>query len=200
MTSLPFRQRGLALPIMLIMLVVMLVGGIALFSSSNEANLATGSMAYQTAQARVADLGLLTAFQWLDTASKNNKTTLEQDVAASGYKATLNTNQTVQDAAFWAGSTTVDVTDAGNHTQTIEYVIHRMCALTGAYDSAAPNNTCVQTAASNQLGNATPLGSSLAGDAPEFAGSPKLHYVITARLYGVRGGNVINQLVVMIDA
>lgn len=196
MTSFPSRARGIALPVMLILLVVLLVGGIALFRSSNEATLATGNMAYQSSQSRVDDQGLMTAFQWLSTTATNNKGLLDQDQAANGYKATLNTNLSVRDSAFWSGSTTIQVTDAANHTQTIEYVIHRMCALTGAYDSAAPNNTCVQTASKQS----TTLGNSMAGDAPAFAGNPQLHYVITARLAGARGGNVINQLVVMVSA
>jgi len=44
------------------------------------------------------------------------------------------------------------------------------------------------------------LGDSLASDSPVYAGVPQLHYVITARVDGARGGNVITQMVVLIGA
>ena len=44
------------------------------------------------------------------------------------------------------------------------------------------------------------LGDSLASDSPVYAGVPQLHYVITARIDGPRGGNVVTQMVVLIGA
>ena len=37
----------------------------------------------------------------------------------------------------------------------------------------------------------------LAQDAPTYQGQPELHYVVTARIFGPRGGNVMTQAVVM---
>lgn len=195
------RQQGVALPVMLIILAVMLVGAIYVFRASNSTTLAATNLANDAAYSRVADLGLHTAFEWLSATADSDKAALNADDAAHGYKATLDTTQTVATSGFWDGSATVTVTDAGNHAVTIEYVIHRMCALPGAYDSGTPLNTCMQTPANTAtLNNQVALGDSLASDTPSFAGSPQLHYVITARLRAVRGGNVINQMVVMIGA
>jgi hypothetical protein len=74
-----------------------------------------------------------------------------------------------------------------------------MCLLNGAYDKV--NNSCMQTAPNlSSLGSAVPLGASLASDSTTLAGAPQLHYIVTARIFGVRGGHVINQIVVLIGA
>ncbi|MES2152043.1 MAG: hypothetical protein V4508_19875 [Pseudomonadota bacterium] len=191
------RQAGVALPVMLIVLMVMLVGSIYLLKSSNSTALTTSNLAYQSSMSKAADLGLLTAFEWLSATANANRLALNGDDASHGYVATFNTTQTPATAAFWTGSHTL--TDAGGNQ--IEYVVHRMCALTGNYDAIGPpSNTCVQTAAASVLNQAVAIGDSLASDAPNFAGTPQVHYVITARIYGARGGNVVNQLVVMIGA
>ncbi|MES2127189.1 MAG: hypothetical protein V4463_07950 [Pseudomonadota bacterium] len=191
-------QAGLALPIMLIMLVIMLVSSVYLLKSSTSTALATGNMAYEAALSKSADLGLLTAFGWLDTTARNNKLLLNADSAGDGYVSTMNTTQTVHTPAFWNGSKTI-VDAAGNH---IEYVIHRMCRYSGAYDLIGPPpNNCMQTAANTStLNNTVALGDSLASDASQLAGVPQVHYVVTSRIAGPRGGNVINQAVVMIGA
>ena len=187
------HQQGLALPVMLMMLVVMLVSSIYLFKSSNSAALTSTNLAYEDTMSRAADLGVVTAFQWLSATAANSKTLLNADNEANGYKATLDTTQSVSSPEFWTGSQTV-VDPVGNR---IEYIVHRLCALPIAYD--ASGNSCVQTAENTSNSNtAVALGASLASDAPVYAGSPRLHYVITARIFGPRGGNVVNQTVVLI--
>lgn len=188
-------QRGIALPVMLILLAVMLVGTVYLFKSSHSSTLTAANLAYESAQSKAVDFGLHKGFEWLSAQAKADKAALEEDITAQGYVATLDTTQTVRSSGFWTGSVTV-TDDAGNE---IEYVVHRMCAVTGAYDAAT--NRCVQTSANTStLNNAVALGDSLASDSPSFAGSPQLHYVITARMSSARGSNVVNQLVVMIGA
>jgi Tfp pilus assembly protein PilX len=187
-------ERGIALPVMLIMLTVMLVGSIYLFKASNSTSMTTANLAYESQLSKAAELGLHTAFQWLNDTALASKNTLNNNSAANGYLATLNTALTPSSTAFWTGSVTI--TDGANNQ--IEYVVHRMCALAGAYD--ATNNTCVQTSAAATLGVSTAIGDSLASDAPSFAVAPQVHYVITSRIYGPRGGNVVNQMVVLIGA
>lgn len=194
----PRRPRGIALPVMLIMLAVMLMGSLYLLRSSTSSALATVNQAYDSSLSRAADLGLLTGVQWLGATATANKQLLYADSAANAYVATLNTALTVSSPAFWTGSQTISDT-AGNQ---IEYVIHRMCALAGAYDLIGPPaNTCMQTAVNTStLNNSVALGESLASDAPSLSGMPQIHYVITSRIFGTRGGNVINQMVVLIGA
>lgn len=186
-------QRGLALPVMLIVLAVMLVTSIYMFKSSHSAALTTGNLAYEDAMSRAADFGVVSGFQWLSTTAAGAKATLNSDVAAQGYKASFDTTLSASSPEFWNGARTV-VDPAGNR---IEYIVHRLCALPTAHD--ALGNNCVQTAANTSThNNAVAIGASLASDSPAYAGSPQLHYVITARIFGTRGGNVVNQTVVLI--
>jgi Tfp pilus assembly protein PilX len=195
MARIPFRTRqaGIALPVMMIMLTVMMLSSIYLLRASNSSTLTATNLAYDSSLAKAADLGLHTAFQFLSTTPK---TALLADVPASGYVSTIAPTQPVNSAAFWAGSTSVTdtVTPVPNR---IEYVIHRMCMLPGAYNSVAPANNCTLTAAKPKVASSGKLGESQASDTPVYDGMPELHYVVTARIYGARGGNVITQAVVM---
>lgn len=193
------RQRGIALPVMLIMLTVMLLSSLYLLRSSTSGTLMATNLAYDSALVKAADLGLLRGFQWLKDTAAGNKVLLEQDSAGNGYLATFNTALTPASSAFWNGSQSFTDADTGNR---IEYVIHRMCAFTGPYDrTAAPANSCMQTAPNtNTLNNAVALGDSLSVDAINLAGMPQVHYIVTARIFGARGGNVVNQSIVLIGA
>jgi len=74
-----------------------------------------------------------------------------------------------------------------------------MCSRNLPYDHK--DNACVQTSDNpSAMGSSVKAGESLAMDAPRFAAIPKVHYVVTARVAGARGGNVVNQLVVQIGA
>ena len=194
-----YRQNGIALPVMLIMLAVMLISSIYLLKSSTSTTLTTANLAYDSALSRAADFGILAGSQWLsdNAVSTTSKQVFTGNVPAQGYVALFDTTWTVNSAGFWAGS--VIVTDtAGNR---IEYVIHRLCTFKGAYDQQSPVNPCMQTL-SNTSGfhNPVALGESLASDSAAMGTLPQLHYVVTARIFGARGGNVVNQAVVMIGA
>lgn len=192
----PRRQQGVALPVMLIMMLVMLITSIYLLRSSNSTTLAASNLAYDATLSRAVDLGLHTGFQWLRDTAIAKRSDLNEDHASDGYVASLSdTALTPRDSAFWTGGVEFE-DDDGNK---IRYVIHRMCRQGGAFNDK--DNHCVQTAANTvKLGTTVAIGESLASDAPAYASSPQLHYVITARLDGARGGNVINQMVVLIGA
>ncbi|HAT33950.1 MAG TPA: hypothetical protein DCW29_24830 [Janthinobacterium sp.] len=195
---LPFRrQRGVALPVMLIMLGVMLISSVYLLKASTSSTLATSNLAYEASLGKAVDLGLLTGFQWLNTTAAAAKTTLEADVPASSYVSTFAPGQSVSDPAFWVGAAAPFDDGAGNQVQ---FVIHRMCKFAGNYISV-PNQNCMQTAPNTKsVSNVVALGASLASDAVVLAGLPQIHYIVTARIFGARGGNVVNQTVVMIGA
>lgn len=191
----PRRQRGIALPVMLIMMLVMLFTSVYLLRSSNSTTLAASNLAYDATLSRAVDLGLHTGFQWLRQTAIKNRATLNDSNADNGYRSTLNSDLSPRDPGFWTGSVEIE-DDNGNK---IRYVIHRQCQKTGGFNQN--NNACVLTAANTvKLGDALAIGESLASDAPQYASSPQLHFVITARLDGARGGNVINQMVVLIGA
>lgn len=185
------RQAGIALPVMLIMLTVMLISSIYLLRSTTSTTLTTANLAYDSALSKAADLGIHTAYQWLSTVDRS---TLINDIPASGYVSRLpHPDDSVDDAEFWTGSTTISDT-AGNQ---IEYIIHRLCTLQGLNPGDTGQN-CMQTAAKSSGAPApVPLGASLSQDAPAYQASAELHYLITARILGARGGNVVNEATVM---
>jgi hypothetical protein len=186
------RARGMALPVVLIVLAVMLLGSIYLMKSVRSTALTTANLTYDTTLSRAADLGLHTGFAWLSQAAAGDKKKLEQDDPGHGYVARWDGTQPRSDS-FWTGKQTMP----GDDNTTIEYVIHRMCADVGPYN----DSRCVTTSANTAtLGNAVALGASLASDAPTYAGVPRLHYVIAARITGGRGASVTNQMIVMIGA
>ena len=187
------RQRGIALPVMLIMMVVMLVTSIYLLKSTNSTTLTAANLAYDASLSRAADLGLHTGFEWLKATAASNKIALDGHLPDAGYSAVRQPGLNTRDSGFWDEAMTVD----GPGGTSVEYVIQRMCAFEGPYDN--PDNVCVQTAANTAiLGTPVAIGESLASDAPSYASSPQLHYVITARIQGARGGAVVNQMVVLI--
>jgi len=181
-------QRGIALPVMLIMLTVLLVSSIYLLRSTTSTTLTTSNLAYEAALSKSADLGLHTAFDWLSGVDKG---LLTQNQAANGYVATLNPAWTARTPAFWDGAAAI--TEPVTNLR-IEYVIHRMCTAVGAYNAA---NSCTLTSARRNVSAPTQVGDSLSSDAPAYQDKPQLHYVVTARIFGTRGGNVVNQTVVM---
>ena len=187
-------EQGIALPVMLIILLVMLISSVYLLKTSNTTTLTAANLAYDSAQGRAVDAGLHQGFQWLSDTAKTNRALLNENSSANGYVATLMAGQSVRSEAFWEGGRVVEV-----NKQRIEYVIHRLCSRNLAYDHK--DNACVQTSDNpSAMGSSVKAGDSLASDAPRFTSIPKVHYVVTARMAGARGGNVVNQLVVQIGA
>jgi hypothetical protein len=193
------REQGVALPVMLIILAVLLIGSIYLLRNTHSTTLSTGNLAYDATLSKEADYGLHTGFEWLRSTSKNNKVALNQSNPDQGYVAHLDTSQSPRDAegsGFWAGGKIV----AGPEADTrIEYVIHRICLQDGVYTGLA--NRCVQSADNKGgTGSGTPFGESRSVTSQEYDGLPLLHYVITARISGPRGASVTNQMIVLIGA
>jgi hypothetical protein len=187
--------RGVALPVMLIVLAIMLVSGAYLLKSSNSNTLTTSNLAYQTTLSRANDLALMQGAEWLSDTWKTNKVLLDKNIEASGYVATHNFNDTVRSANFWAGKRTIN-DGKGN---TIEYVIHRLCSAQASWSD--PANQCMTTTPnSTTAGTTLALGASMASGSAQYATNPQLHFIITARINGPRGGNVISQLAVLMAA
>jgi len=188
-------QAGIALPVMLIILAVMMISSIYLLRSSTSTTLTTSNLAYDSALSKAADLGIYTGIEWMTGVV--DKSVLQADSELNGYRATLAEGVNVGNPAFWQGARTI--TDNAKPKQNrIEYVIHRLCDKPGAFNSTAPVNRCTLTAAKKNVAIKGQVGASQASDAPEYEGKPKIHYVITSRIAGDRGGNVVNQAVVML--
>jgi hypothetical protein len=66
----PRREQGVALPVMLIILAVMLVGSIYLLRSTHSTTLTTGNLAYDATLSRRPTRACTTGFEWLRSTSK----------------------------------------------------------------------------------------------------------------------------------
>ena len=185
------RERGIALPVMLIMLTVMLVSSIYLLKSSTSTTMTAANLAYDSALSKSADAGLHAGFAYLRSVA--NRSDLLVDQPAQGYVATLTQTWTVSNASFWLGAVTMPVDPATGDR--VQYVIHRMCTFPGPYN--VNNNRCRTTSARPNGPAPQPFGTSLALGGPKFLLQPQIHYVVTARITGARGANVVTQAVVL---
>lgn len=191
------KQKGIALPIALIMFMVMLTGGIYLARSAATASLTVGNMAYQRSLSRTSDLGILSAYDWLGaTHNPAVKIALNNDVPAQGYVARFSFADPQLgpgDAAFWNGSRSITNVDGNGND--VEVVIHRLCSLIGPYSS----NLCVTSSVVGVNSGGAPEGASLdVGSGEPIESLPQIHYLITSRVINTRRGTTaINQLVVM---
>jgi hypothetical protein len=172
----------------------MMISTVYLLRSANSTTMTTSNLAYDSALSKAADLGIHRAYQWLNSVTVRE--VLWNDSPANGYVATVNPapGGGVSNPQFWQGS--VIIPPSAENPNRVEYVIHRMCRDAGPYN-ASGSNPCVLSAAKLETKAKTQMGDSLLSDAPAYQSKPQLHYVITSRISGPRGGNVINQAVVM---
>ena len=184
-------ERGIALPVMLIMLTVMLVSSIYLLKSSTSTTMTAANLAYDSALGKSADAGLHAGFAYLRSVA--NRADLLVDQPAQGYVATLTPTWTASTPAFWLGAVTMPANPLTGDR--VQYVIHRMCTFPGEYNGG--NNSCRTTSARPNSRAPQPFGTSLALGGPKFSQQPQIHYVVTARINGARGGNVVTQAVVL---
>lgn len=185
-------QRGLALPVVLIILAVMLISSVYLLKSSNSTTLTASNLAYDTAQVRAVEYGISQGFEWLSKTAKGGMSAFNTSSSSDGYVAKLLPTESTRSSTFWTGSKSVDVDG-----QKVEYVIHRLCRAESGFDSSG--NACVQTADNlTAMGSTLRAGESMAVDAPRYRSIPKVHFIITSRIAGIRGGNAVTQMVVQI--
>lgn len=183
------RARGMALPVVLIILAVMLLGSIYLLKSVRSTELSTANLSYDTTLSRAADYGLHQAYQWLSTQAGSNKAALDNPIAGNTFYSPQAPAVSPTDAGFWTNKKTV----TGDDGTTVDYVINRLCSMSGAYN--AGGNACIKTATNNAGGVVTGTSQK---PGPVYATVPQVHYLITSRISGPRGANVINQMVVLI--
>jgi type IV pilus assembly protein PilX len=195
-----YRQQGLVLIIVLIVLVAMTLAGIALMRSVNTSTLVAGNLALRQAAAQEGDTGTEYAITWL----QNNAggTALNQNILQNGYFASYafdssnpGSGQTWD--AFWStldptpvarpvtgtavnsGSVWTLPTDTATGN-TVSYIIQRLCS--GQYaPTDTKNNTCVTSPTST-----TAQGDSYGVGATQFISSSQIYYRITSRIEGPR--------------
>lgn len=174
-------QKGVALPIALIMLVAMILAAAALFRAVDTATLVAGNLTFKQGTIHAGDQGIKAAHTWLQAQSSGSPASLLNSSTAQGYYS----SQHVDDPGWnpltaWPGSGTVTVgTDAGGNT--ISYVIHRLCSQPGlAYNHAD------QLCATYVTTSSASTGGSQSVDAPAFSGVVYVYYRVTVKVVGPR--------------
>ena len=177
------RQRGVVLFISLIVLVAMTLAGLATVRSVDTGVMIAGNLAFKQAATASADNTIEATIDWVSLPGV--KGTLNSDNPAAGYFANWGSADGSFDAAGvsvapfdWANNSVSMGTDAAGNT--VRYVIHRMCILSGI----TPNGSqCVMT------GQGTLARSSFGAidySRQPLMSQPFVYYRVTARVQGPR--------------
>lgn len=139
------RQSGVVLLIALIAVVILAIGTVALFRSSDAALFNAGNLAFKRDMTNRGELGIVAAKAALTSGALNQESTRQSDQLASGYYATMQATGThgVPNTliGYQAGKTSQALpTINGGDGITIYYMIDRLCTATGSTD---PSNACV---------------------------------------------------------
>lgn len=174
-------ERGVALPIALIVLVAMILAAVTLVRSVDTATLVAGNLTFKQRATHAGDEGIRQGFLWLRNTAIANPASLNNSDAANGYFSTQHADDpNWNPAANWpTGSAVTLPTDAGGNT--VSYVIHRLCTLPGLAYNASGQQCATYTGSS-----AAASGGSQSVDAPEFVGVVYVYYRVTARVEGPR--------------
>jgi len=183
------RQRGVVLLIALIMLVAMTLVGVSMLRSIGSGSAIAGNLAFKQNATSVADLGVELSRRWLVNKGLTAPTDLNADINADGYYSTWQTafNPVVYDWAISKKLNTADAAfisnvsgkdDTGNE---VRYVVHRLCAETGAVDKGGTQKCANYT---DYSGLASKGGSGYGQSAPTLAEQP--YYRVTVRVNGPR--------------
>jgi type IV pilus assembly protein PilX len=181
------KQRGVVLFVALIALVVMSLAAVALIRSVDTSTIIAGNLSSKQSATLSADSGVETGLNWM--AAVADLTTLNANIAASGYYATPTKDPTKSADIAWtdadsrpaSGTGMIDAaTGKDGSGNTVRYVIQRMCSVAGE----PSESTCLLGAPSVGTGSAAVKDAPSAGAVLPTAQSPV--YRITARVVGVK--------------
>jgi Tfp pilus assembly protein PilX len=182
------KQKGIALPIALLVLVGILIAAANLIRSGELAVNVSGNISNRASVGNSNDAAIRTATQWLS----DNQAALNNDDVGSGYRSAypVGTVDYTQDSA-WANAKTLPADSLGNISS---YKIIRMCEQPNtSYNgsNAGAQNVCAQTN-SGGTGN-TNTTSSVGYDAVSFEGTSgiKVFYQVYVKTVGSKGAKVI---------
>ena len=191
----PRRQQGVVLFIALIVLVAMSLAGIALMRSVDTGTVIASNLAFRQNATHVGDLGIEKARNWLLA----NSTSLNADQPGvsdgTGYWSNMQSgvdllgNDAGKPDYDWGTGVTV-TTPAPPAGYAVRYVIHRLCAASGA-----PTDTgCVKSSDTSSSTSST-KGAAAYGSYGISASTSAL-YRVTVKVSGPRNSTSYVQAVV----
>ena len=178
-TLTPIRhQDGVVLLIALVVLVAMTLAGVAMVRQITSGVGISGNIGFRQNALTASDLGIESARATLNTLALGNPATLESDNLPGYYASLPATPIDFTNPAIWANATTLPIDSTSN---TVSYIVHRMCSLSGA--RTLPNNQCVLQASKADITAPT-----------DYITNGQAFYRITARVQGVRGSTTYVQV------
>lgn len=181
------RQRGIALIVTLVMLVIMTLGAIAMVRSMDTTTLIAGNLGLRQSATYSADVGIESAMTWLTTQMSTaiqtcGSSTSNVAVCPAGYKSNGGNDRPAAGQTWGAYFDSLNVFNVNNGAEDatgnrVSYFIHRLCEGAGALTAAGAN--CVETPAVTTSGGSSKLAGSTA-----FTSSSQIYYRITVRVRG----------------
>lgn len=166
------RQRGSALMLALIVMVLMALGMLSFSRSADTANLIAGNTAFRQAVTQAAEIGIDNAANFVDTLSSPD-TTIANAYYATRQPRDANELPTIN----W---NSVAIQQVGAYR--IQQVVERMC------DTAPVTDPATQCA-----GRTAPTQGSQKAGAPVLQGQPSIYYQVTVRVTGPRNAESLVQ-------
>jgi hypothetical protein len=191
MKTVPRKQDGAVMILVLIFLVIFLIGNAAVMSSTQSTNAILISAAFRSSSIAVSDTVLATAKAYLlARGSDLDATKIDTTVAGSYYRLIqANSDAEIVSAFPWANQVLMPVTISNRADSTddlsgyrTQYVIERLCQL---HPGDAATFAIVDVAAYCQLEQAPTSPSAKVG-APIFSNTAQVLYRITTRVLSPR--------------
>lgn len=209
-----FKQKGISLPMTLIMMVIMLLIGVAIYNSTESTGAVVNNISLKEAGVLASEAGINEAAQWLE----DNFETLTENQVSNGYYA-ASPDILINDAAsanlidftgIQTSSTTDDVNWEGGGANyysakkltnkvsgfNVSYIIHRLCSQTGAYE-ASSNIVCSTSTGTSDGGSGDLIEGSEYGSY-KITGVTQIAYRITAKAWGPKDSSSYIQSIILL--
>jgi hypothetical protein len=180
------RQNGVALIVVMVALLVMLITVLSLLRNTNASLNIVGSIGFKQNTSSVTDVGVEKARAWLMTKTDAQLSATDPD---NGYFETWVAGFDPLTYDWTAAGNSVLVTDDEGTGNSVRYVIHRMCSVTGLVavvgSKCVPVPSAVGISSQNQASGGFGVG-----------GSTNTAYRITVRVAGPRNSLSFSQVMV----
>ena len=177
-SGMPVRpgQRGVALLVALVVLLVMTITGLALVRTSTFGTGVSGSLSLKRSATSGADLGLETGLASLSALALTGSGALDVSNEQKGYYASVDPRVEAASLPWGNNTSALAAADDGLGNE-VRYVVHRLCSQSGPWN--ASGQVCVLPQSSGCPGSSESAGSvSVCNDQPM--------YRITAQVKGPR--------------
>jgi len=204
-----FRLQGSGLITVFAILSLISLALLGLIRTVETNMLIIGNHIYKRSTLYATEKGLQAAIEWLTPRVQSNE--LNSDRYDDGYYAAYGSdvvfNNRNQDGAAvfmdWDGNICEGsdaifclkpkkISNTGNETNEIQYVIHRLCKTKGSPDDVS--NNCKRN--TKNLDNSPQRGQISYGQSIRYSNSEYLYYVITTRVKGAKNSISIVQTIV----